>query len=151
MKRIKEFKLIGLALPEKTTNKNGQSNIDCGNLWQQFQENNYLSKIPERQGDEIFAVYHGYEGDHNAPFSYFIGCKVSNETPVPETMDSLIIPKGEYQKIIARGKMPNCVTDTWKEIWQSDIDRSYTFDFEVYDERSKDWNDAEIDIFISVV
>jgi len=145
-----EITLIGLSLNRKTTNENGQSQIDCGNLWQQFEKENYADRIPGKLSNEILAVYHEYEGDYTQPFSYFIGCKVNNDTGVPPGMDSLIIPKASYQKIIARGKMPDCITNAWKEIWSSDISRAYQADFEVYDERSKDWSNAEVDIYISV-
>lgn len=45
--------------------------------------------------------------------------------------------------------MTGCVTDTWKKIWDSSLNRKFGFDFEVYDERSQDWNNAELDIYIS--
>lgn len=147
---IKGFKLIGLALKTKTTNENRQSAIDCGNFWQKFETGNYAEKIPGKLSNEIFAVYHSYEGDYTKPYSYFIGCKVKNDTEVPPGMDSLIIPAGQYEKFIAKGIMPDCVAETWKEIWRSNISRAYHPDFEVYDERSKDWNNAEVEIFISV-
>lgn len=147
---LEEIKLIGLSLKSKTTNLNGQSNIDCGNLWQKFEKENYAIKIPNKLSNEILAVYYQYEGDHTQPFSYFIGCKVPTNTNVPQGLDSLIIPQGTYQKISAKGEMPNCVANTWKEIWNSDIRRTYKFDFEVYDERSKDWNNAEVDFFLSI-
>ncbi len=147
---LEETKLIGLALRTKTTNEMGQSSIDCGNLWQEFENENYVSKIPNKLSDEILAVYHKYEGDHTKPFSYFIGCKVRTGTEVPQGMDSLIIPKGTYQKINSKGKMPDCVANTWKEIWSSNIPRAYQVDFEVYDERSKDWSNAEVEFFLSI-
>jgi predicted transcriptional regulator YdeE len=147
---LEEIKLIGLALGKKTTNEMGQSSIDCGNLWQRFEKENYANKIPGKLSDEILAVYHQYEGDHTHPFSYFIGCKVKADTKIPEGMDSLIVPKAIYQKINSSGKMPDCVADTWKQIWNSNIPRAYQTDFEVYDERSKDWSNAEVEIFISI-
>ncbi|MDQ6890751.1 MAG: GyrI-like domain-containing protein, partial [Bacteroidota bacterium] len=124
--------------------------IDCGNLWQKFEKENCAEKIPGKIGNEVYAVYHDYEGDYTKPFSYFIGCQVKDDTKVPVGMDSLIIPAGEYQLFIAKGKMPDCIADAWKKIWDSVIPRSYKSDFEVYDERSKDWSNAEVDIFISV-
>lgn len=148
--KISEFKLIGLKLDKKTTNKNGQSNIDCGTLWQEFETKNYIEKIPNKLDDTIYAVYYDYEGDHTKSFSYFIGCKVKIDTEAPEGMDSLIIPEQNYYKIIAKGKIPDCIANAWKTIWSSKIKRSYTYDFEVYDERSKDWNNGEIDIFVSI-
>lgn len=149
---IKEFRLIGLALKTKTTNLNSQSAIDCGNLWQEFEKGNYAEKISGKLGEEIFAVYHDYEGDFTKPYSYFIGCRVKSDTKVPEGLNSLIIPDQQYRQFIAKGTMPDCVADKWKEIWSSDteIPRAYNADFEVYDERSKDWNHAEVDIFISL-
>ena len=84
------------------------------------------------------------------PFSYFIGCKVKSGSETPQGLESLIIPKATYQKIKAKGKMPDCVANAWKEIWSSDIPRAYQADFEVYDEKSRDWNNAEVTIFLSV-
>ena len=114
---LEEINLIGLSLGKKTTNENGQSAIDCGSLWQKFQDGNYVEKIPGKADDNVLAVYHEYEGDHTRPFSYFIGCKVKAGTTRPEGMDSLVIPRGPYQIIISSGKMPDCIADTWKEIW----------------------------------
>lgn len=147
---IKEFKLIDIALGTKTTNENGQSGLDCGSLWQKFENENYFERIPEKLTNEIFAVYHSYEGDYTKPFSYFIGCKVIKGTLVPKGFISLLIPGGTYEKIIAKGRMPDCVADSWKDIWNSHLERLYNVDFEVYDEKSKDWNNAEVNLFISV-
>ena len=147
---INDINLIGLSLKAKTINTNGQSGIDCGNLWQEFEKKNYAAAIPDKLGDEIFGVYHQYEGDHTKPFSYFVGCKVKPNTEVPHGLKHLIIPKGIYHKINAKGKMPDCVANAWKEVWASSIKRTYKIDFEVYDERSKDWNNAEVDVYLSI-
>lgn len=149
IEKIPEIQLIGLDLGRTTSNKNGRSSIDGGNLWQKFEKGNYADKIPNKTGEEVYAVYYGYEGDHTAPFRYFIGCRVKDNSEVSEGMNRLTIPKGTFRKITAAGKMPDCIVDTWKEIWSSDIQRNYRFDFEMYDERSKDWNNAEIDIYLS--
>ena len=151
MNKIKKdgFKLIGLKLDHKTTNENGQSGMDCGSLWQQFEAGNFAEKIPEKLSDEIYAVYYDYEGDHTKPFAYFIGCKVNMDAQTVHNMDSLIIPAGSYYTLLAEGKMPGCVADCWRKIWSSVTGRAYQFDFEIYDERSKDWNNARVEIFIS--
>ena len=98
---INEINLIGLSLKTKTINANGQSSIDCGNLWQDFEKGNYAETIPNKLSDEIFGVYHQYEGDSTKPFSYFVGCKVKSNTEVPQGLESLTIPKGLYHKINA--------------------------------------------------
>jgi len=74
---------------------------------------------------------------------------VKMDTDVLKGMDSLFVPSENYAMVIAKGKMPDCVANSWKEIWNSDIERAYNFDFEKYDERSKDWSNAEVEIFVS--
>ncbi|MBC7384305.1 MAG: effector binding domain-containing protein [Bacteroidia bacterium] len=149
--KITKFKLIGLKLDKKTTNEGGLSNIDCGNLWQKFEIENFIERIPNKLSDEIYAVYFNYEGDYTKPFSYFIGCKVKADTNTPNDMKTLIIPEDNYSKLIAKGKMPDCVANSWKEIWSSKINRAYKYDFEIYNERSKDWSNAEVEIFVSSI
>lgn len=145
-----KIKLIGLKLGNTTTNEDGQSGIDCGNLWQKFEKENFAERIPDKLSDEIYAVYFDYEGDNTKPFSYFIGCKVKSGTEAPQGMNNLTIPAGSFTKVIAKGKMPDCVANSWKDIWSSKTDRSYKYDFEIYDERSKDWSNAEVEIFVSI-
>ena len=147
---LEEIKLVGLALKTKTTNVDDQSSIDCGNLWQKFENENYAQIIPGKLTDEILAVYHQYEGDHSKPFSYFVGCKVKAGTEVPPGLETLTIAKGTYQKINAKGKMPDCVINAWKDVWVSEIPRSFKMDFEVYNEKSKDWSNAEVELYLSV-
>jgi predicted transcriptional regulator YdeE len=144
------FQLVGIALKKKTINVNGQSSIDCGNLWQEFEKRNISAQISNGSEREIYAVYYDYDGDHTKPFSYFIGCKVSDNTEAPEGLDLLTIPESNYQEILAKGKMPDCVADSWQLIWNADFPRAYQYDFEVYDNRSLDWQNAEVDIFLSV-
>jgi predicted transcriptional regulator YdeE len=151
MVSLAEIRLVGISLKSKTTNLNGQSAVDCGNLWQEFERNNYANLIPDRLSDSIYAVYYAYEGDYRQPFSYFIGCAVKNEVPAIPGLEMLTLPAGAYRKFTAKGVLPDCISYTWKKIWESDIRRAYRTDFEVYDERSKDWNNAEVDIFISVI
>ena len=147
--KLSDFKLIGLRLDKKTTNSGGQSNIDCGNLWQKFEKEDFAGRISNKIGDEVYAVYYDYEGDYTKPFLYFIGCRVKINSVLAQGMDTLIIPGQSYTKFIAKGKMPGCISNSWEDIWDSKIRRTYKYDFEVYDERSKDWDNAIVDIFVS--
>jgi predicted transcriptional regulator YdeE len=147
--KIGEFNLIGFKLNNKTTNEGGQSGIDCGNLWQKFENGNFMEQISNKVGAEIYSVYFDYEGDHTKPFSYFVGCKVKTGTTVPSGMAALTIPADGYIKLVAKGKMPDCVANTWKHIWSLKLNRKYKYDFEIYGEKSKDWNNSEVEVFVS--
>ncbi|WNJ19086.1 GyrI-like domain-containing protein [Pontibacter sp. G13] len=144
------FRLIGLTLEGKTTNQDNQSAVDCGNLWQRFEQAQIFSQIPNKLNDAILAVYYDYDGDETQPFSYMIGCQVSDEALVPEGLNELKIPAQTYQKVEAKGALPACIGAAWVGIWNSQPDRAFGYDFEVYDERSKDWSQAEVDIFLSM-
>ncbi|MGY3051828.1 putative transcriptional regulator YdeE [Pedobacter sp. UYEF25] len=144
-----DFKLVGLKLDGKTTNQKNQSSKDCGDLWQKFEKDRIFEIIPEKLSNEVYAVYFDYEKDETTSYSYFIGCKVDEHSKTPEELEELIIPAQQYKKFTAKGVMTGCVTETWKEIWASKIKRNFTYDFEIYDERSRDWSNAEVDIYIS--
>ena len=148
--RIPAIRLFGLKLKTKTWNQSGQSAIDCGLLWQQFEKENLQEKIPGKLDDERYSVYFEYEGDHTQPYSYFIGCPVESGIEKPEFLDEIFIPEGIYKKHEAKGVMPDCIAQVWREIWSSDLNRAYTFDYEKYDERSADWNNAEADVYVAL-
>ncbi len=147
---VDEIQLVGISLKTKTSNANGQSSIDCKNLWHQFEDGKYADTIPNKLSQDIYGVYHDYEGDSSQPFSYFIGCPVANHTGAPTGLEKITIPAGIYQKVTATGTMPDCVIKAWKDIWAAGYARTYQTDFEVYDDRSKDWNKAEMDVYVSI-
>ncbi|MDV3970655.1 GyrI-like domain-containing protein [Elizabethkingia anophelis] len=147
---MKSFKLIGLKLQGKTKNENGQSGKDCGELWQKFETEKIAEQIPNKLSDAVYAVYYDYESDEKGLFSYFIGCKVEDNTEKPANLDELTVPEQTYHKETAKGRMTGCITEIWEKIWRSNLNRKFGFDFEVYDERSHNWESAEIDIYLSV-
>ncbi len=146
----KAKRLIGIGLTSKTTNENNQSMQDIGGLWARFEVEKCRDAIAGKTDQKVYAVYHDYDGDHTKPFAYFIGCEVNDDAETPGGMICVEIPIQDYHLHLAKGKMPDCIGMAWREIWESDINRAYTFDFEVYGEKSYDWNNAEVEIFLSV-
>lgn len=146
-----DFKLAGLKLTGNTTNQNNKSSKDCGTLWQKFETDKIFDHIPGKLTDEIYAVYFNYEKDDKSFFSYFIGCRVDKNSETPTELEELFIPAQVYSLFTAKGVMTGCITNTWENIWNSDIKRKFGFDFEVYDKRSRDWSNAEVDIYISTI
>ncbi|MBT8220086.1 MAG: GyrI-like domain-containing protein [Bacteroidia bacterium] len=150
MKIDHEMRFAGIKLKNKTSNRDGQSSIDCGNLWQKFESDKVAFQIMNKRSNDVYAVYFNYDGDYMDPFDYFIGCMIPSDAVIADHLSEIRIPPAHYQKFMAQGKMPESIGKKWTEIWQSDIERAYTFDFESYGSRSHDWENAEVGIFISI-
>ena len=143
------FYIVGISV--RTTNENQQAAKDIPVLWQRFMSENIAKQIPNKSSDEIYAVYTNYESDFTEPYTTIIGCRVDEITDVPEGMISKKIEAPNYKKYIAKGNLnEGVVYNKWIEIWNEDINRAYTSDFEVYGVKATDPTNAEIEIFIGV-
>jgi len=145
---LKGFFLEGISV--RTTNKNGQSAKDIGELWGRFMDNNVLLQIEDRITDEIYCVYTDYESDYTGFYTAVLGCKVSSLDNIPEGLISLIVPAADYVKYVAKGRLPDCVAEAWQNIWNSDLDRSYIADFDAWGANVQNPEDAEVDIYVGV-
>lgn len=143
------FRLIGIAV--RTTNANGQSAADLGELWGQFMTEE-VSKVPNTISEEVIAIYTDYESNYQGAYTAIIGKKVSSLDEIPKGMIGRAFPAMKFQKFIAKGEMPSAVIETWKAIWEQDetLHRAYHYDFEVYGEKSQNGDQSEVEIFISV-
>jgi predicted transcriptional regulator YdeE len=52
---------------------------------------------------------------------------------------------------VAKGEKSSAVINTWIDIWQRDkeLNRKYSYDFEVYGEKSNNGENSEVEIFIA--
>ena len=146
---IKAFSVIGISV--RTTNQNGQSAQDIGALWNTFMTNGILDKIPNKVDNTIYSIYTEYESDHTKPYTTILGCIVENLDQIPEGMVGKRFEGGSYLKITANGDLTKgLVAGEWMKIWESDMKRVYTADFEVYGEKAQDPTNAEVDFLIAV-
>ena len=145
------FKIIGISV--ETTNQNNQAVLDLGKLWQQFYEEQIFNKIPNKESDEIYAVYTDYETDYRGRYTTIIGQRVNNFDEIPDGLVGKEIKNEKILKYTAKGEMPNAVVETWKQIWENDavLNRSYIADFEVYGVKSQQGAASEVEIFIGVI
>ena len=146
---IKAFKVIGISV--RTTNENGQSAKDIGELWNKFMTEGILNKIPNKVDNTIYSIYTDYEKDHTKPYTTILGCKVENLEVIPNGMIAKKIESGNYTKFVSKGDLTKgVVVQEWSKIWNSDLERVYTADFEVYGENAQNPKDAEVDIFVAI-
>ena len=146
---IKPFKVIGIAV--NTTNKNGQSAQDIGQLWGKFMSEGIAEKIPNKIDASVFSIYTNYQGDHTKPYDTILGCKVSSLEEIPDGMIGQAFDGGTYGKFVSKGDLTKGVVfGTWAEINQRKLDRVFTADFELYGEKAQNPTDAEVEVYVGV-
>ncbi|MDY3530330.1 GyrI-like domain-containing protein, partial [Riemerella anatipestifer] len=139
------FKVIGISI--RTTNKDNKSKEDLGKLWGQFYAENIFEKIPNKVSDEIFSIYTDYKSNYTEEYTAIIGVPVSTLNEIPNGLVGREFEAENFQKFVAKGEMPNAVMNTWIDIWNRDeeLNRKYTYDFEVYGENSQKGQDSEVE------
>ncbi len=143
------FAFIGLSV--RTTNENQQAMQDIPALWAKFFAENTLSVIPNKVDDTLYCIYTDYEKDYTKPYTTLLGCKVENLDTIPDGLTGRIIPGGTFTTFVAKGNLnEGAVVNEWMKIWNSDINRAYTADIEIYGEKAQNPEDAEIDILIAI-
>ena len=151
MQNIKKepFKIIGISI--RTTNEKNQAATDIGELWQRFIAGNVIDSIPNKVDDKIYSMYTDYEGDHTQPYTAILGCEVETLETIPEGMVGKAIQGGNYYKTSAKGDLTNgLIVNQWMKIWDMDIERVFTVDFEVFGEKAQNPLDAEVDFFVAI-
>lgn len=116
----------------KTTNQNGQSMKDIGMLWKQFFAEGVYNKIENKINDKTIGMYTDYEKDYTKPYSFMAGAQVKQKSNNIENRVNKIIPKGKYAKFVIRGDVQKSVGEAWEKIWNMNLKRKYTCDFEEY-------------------
>jgi predicted transcriptional regulator YdeE len=145
---LKEFNIIGISV--RTTNENNKSLKDIGELFGKFMGQNISEKIPNKLTDDIYCIYTDYESDFNGPYTTIIGCKVSSLNDIPAGFIGRTIPESRYQVYKSTGKLSISLGKTWEDIWSSELNRKYAADFDVYGERAKDFENGEVETYVSV-
>lgn len=147
--KIEPFKVIGISV--RTTNENGQAAKDIPLLWEKMINEDILNSIPNRIDNTLYSIYTDYEKDHTKPYTMVLGCQVENLDDIPEGMIGYSFDGGEYLKFTIKGDVSkDLVINEWMKIWEMDLDRVFTADFEVYGKKAQNPLDAEIDILIAV-
>ena len=136
------FKMISISV---RTDNNGKAEKDIAALWNKFMTEGIMEQIPNKIGTELYCAYTAYDGDHTKPYTTLIGCKVKILDNIPEGMKGIAIEASNYSKFIAKGDlMKGAVINTWFNIWEASLNRTYKTDFEMYGEKAQNPNDAEV-------
>lgn len=126
-----------------TGNNDPQMGAIIGALWEKLYQGGVYSKIENKVNDYAIGLYSDYAGDE-----YCV--TAGNEVSAAQNDDLTvkIIPAGKYAKFSVSGDMEKAVADAWGEIWQMDLPRSFTGDFEEY--LNSDFANCNIDLYIAL-
>lgn len=146
---MEPFKVIGIAV--RTTNENNQAAKDIPVLWEKFMSEDILNTIPNKIDTAVYSIYTDYEKDHTKPYTTMLGCKVENLDHIPEGMVGKSFEGGNYIRFTPKGNLAEgLVINEWNKIWNMDLGRVFTADFEIYGEKARNPSEAEVDILIAV-
>ena len=156
---LPELKLVGITTRTNNTQifERDPSTNKIAATVQKYFHNGLAEKIKDRKNPgTTFCIYTNYESDVNGDYTYFIGEEVTSFEEIDKEFETLTIPVQKYAKFTNQpGPMPTVCIDMWQNIWKMNAadlggQRAYIADFEVYDERSQNPEQAVLDIYIGI-
>ena len=145
---LEEKTVVGLMA--RTNNTAPDMGRVIGGLWERFFGEGVYASIRDKRNEKSLGIYTDYAGDEKNDYSVLVACEVTGEgtKALPEGTVIQKIPAGNYAKFIVKGHMQKAVAEFWQELWQMDLPRAFTSDFEEY--QNSDMEQAEIHIYISL-
>jgi Uncharacterized protein conserved in bacteria len=119
-----------------------------GGLWQSFFDG-VIQKIPHRTGEAAFGVYTNYENGTQGNYDMMACCEVSGIGELPENGKAAVIPAGKYAKFSFRGNTRSGMAAFWQEIWNTELCRKFSCDFEEY-LPDADYTNARVNIYVAL-
>ena len=155
VKEQPEFTVIGIAA--RTSNaKEMTADGQIGKTWMKFMQEGVFGKIPNKADSSILAVYTDYAGDHTGDYTYLLGARVKSDAEVPPGMVARNIPAGKFAVFTTeKGPAQQVVPAAWMKINSLPpsavgADRTYRADYEIYDERAKDPQNLQVDVYVGI-
>lgn len=146
------FHIVGISARTNNANEiTPQAKIPA--LWTSYFQQNVAGQLPTKE--VMYGLYSDYETDVNGEYAITLGVEVDADNKVPDGLVVKTVPASKYLVFKSEeGAMPEIVIKAWQNIWtwfaNSDVERTYTGDFEVYGERCNKPNEAQVDIYIAV-
>ena len=135
---LKEKTIVGFAA--RTGNEDPQMGAIIGDLWKQLYTPENTEKIQNRVNSYAIGLYSNYDKEGYQVTAGFEVSDAENQNGFAVKT----IPAGRYAKFSVHGDMIEAVTNSWKEIWETPLDRTFTGDFEEY------LSQEDIDIYIAI-
>ena len=145
-----------IGIEARTTNaREATADAVIPGQWQKFFQEGILERIPNKIGPNIYALYTNYASDRNGEYSFVIGAMVKKETAAPDGMVLKSLSGGRFGVLTSnQGPLSTVVPGVWRKAWKLEdekkLQRTYQADFEVYDQRSRDPQNAQVDLYVGM-
>jgi predicted transcriptional regulator YdeE len=129
---------------------------EIGKLWHRFMQQNLGAEIPGREGPTVLVVYSDYASDEKGDYTYTLGARVSSVDRLPAGMTWRKIVPGPYAVFTTdKGQVGQVVQAQWRKIWEMKPEqmggkRAFVTDYEVYDQRTANPDNAQVEIHIGL-
>lgn len=134
---------IVVGVSAMTENSDPEMGNVIGGLWEKLYGGGVNAVIKNKVNEYAIGLYSDYAGDR---YCVTAGNEVSRAENPELTVKT--IPAGKYAKFSVHGHMERAVAEAWASIWQMDLDRSFTGDFEEY--LNCDFENCDIDIYVAL-
>jgi predicted transcriptional regulator YdeE len=152
---VDEFYVVGIAARTTNAREMGGQGV-IAKQWDRLFSDGVLQNISGREDGTIYAVYTDYVSDHTGEYTFLLGAKVANPGEIPEGMVAKRIPAAKYAVVASeRGPVAQVVVGAWQRVWTASPqelggERAYRTDFEVYDERARDPQNSQVDVYVGL-
>jgi len=153
-------RLLGIAAHTNNANESNPKTAKIPRLIQLYHQERYFDKFGHRAAPgTTYCVYADYnEPNHDSDYTYLVGEEVSSIMDEDHTtLRAMVIPAGRYAKFtVGPGKIEEIIPVAWQAIWQMSNEelggaRRFEADFECYDRRAANPQEAIVDIYIGLL
>jgi predicted transcriptional regulator YdeE len=124
------FYLAGISV--RTSNLNGESARDIGNLWATFFTQHIAAQIKGKRSDELICAYTDYASDMNGPYTAVLGYQVDPGEEQAADISVVQVKACTAAMFESASAEPATVLATWSKIWTSVLNRAYQTDYDLY-------------------
>lgn len=130
-----------------TNNADSDMPVKIGGLWQKLYSG-IAQKMIGKVNQKAIGLYCDYH--QNGDYTVLVGCEIE-KSAIEQNSENAIkrIPKGKYAKFKVNGDVQKAVEESWREIWNTPLERTFTGDFEEYQEDC-DGKSGTIFIYIAI-
>lgn len=139
------MQIVGIEI--RTSNSTPE---DFSKLWKSFYSQNIQNLIPHKKDFTVLGLYSDYEKDHTTPFNIMAGCAVSSINKLPAGLVSKNVPATTYAVFDIKGDFPGALISTWQYVWAANLPRTFSYDFEVYNESFLSHKSTDMQLLIAI-